>query len=59
MPELAKVANKYIHAPWQMGRIEQEAIGVVIGRDYPGPIVDHAEARESTLARYSVVKKTS
>jgi deoxyribodipyrimidine photo-lyase len=59
VPELAKVANKYIHAPWQMGRIEQEAIGVVIGRDYPGPIVDHAQARESTLARYSVVKKTS
>ena len=59
VPELAKVANKYIHAPWQMGRIEQEAIGVVIGRDYPGPIVDHAQARESTLTRYSVVKKTS
>jgi deoxyribodipyrimidine photo-lyase len=59
VPELTKVANKYIHAPWQMGRIEQEAIGVVIGRDYPGPIVDHAQARESTLARYSVVKKSS
>ena len=59
VPELTKVANKYIHAPWQMGRIEQEVIGVVIGRDYPGPIVDHAQARESTLARYSVVKKAS
>ena len=59
VPELTKVANKYIHAPWQMGHIEQEAIGVVIGRDYPGPIVDHAQARESTLARYSVVKKAS
>ncbi len=57
VPELAKVPNKYIHAPWLMGRIEQEAIGVVIGRDYPGPIVDHAKAREETLARYAVVKK--
>ncbi|WP_153130024.1 cryptochrome/photolyase family protein [Dechloromonas hortensis] len=57
VPELAKVANKYIHAPWLMGRVEQEGLGVVIGRDYPGPIVDHAQAREKTLARYAVVKK--
>src|SRR5574343_473249 len=59
VPELAAVPNKYIHAPWLMGRIEQEATGVVIGRDYPGPIVDHAKAREETLARYAVVKKPS
>jgi deoxyribodipyrimidine photo-lyase len=58
VPELANVANKYIHAPWQMGRVEQEGIGVVIGRDYPAPIVDHAAAREKTLARYAVVKQT-
>lgn len=57
LPELAKVPNKYIHAPWTIGRLAQEALGVVIGRDYPGPIVDHATAREKTLARYAVVKK--
>ncbi|UCV11424.1 deoxyribodipyrimidine photo-lyase [Dechloromonas denitrificans] len=57
VPELAQVANKYIHAPWLIGRIEQEALGVVIGRDYPGPIVDHAKARDETLARYAVVKR--
>ena len=56
VPELAKVANKFIHAPWQMGRVEQEGIGVVIGRDYPAPIVDHAVAREKTLARYAILK---
>jgi len=58
VPELAAVPTKYIHAPWTMGRIEQESIGTVIGRDYPAPIVDHAQAREETLARYAVVKKT-
>jgi deoxyribodipyrimidine photo-lyase len=56
VPELANVTNKYIHAPWLMGRIEQESCGVVIGRDYPPPIVDHAAARAKTLARYAVVK---
>ena len=59
VPELSKVPDKYIHAPWTMGRLEQEALGVVIGRDYPGPIVDHAAARAKTLARYAVVKKGS
>ncbi|WP_153147456.1 deoxyribodipyrimidine photo-lyase [Dechloromonas sp. H13] len=57
VPELAALPNKRIHAPWQMGKLEQESIGVVIGRDYPGPIVDHATAREKTLGRYAVVKK--
>ena len=59
VPELAQVANKYIHAPWLMGRIEQEALGIIIGRDYPAPVVDHAAAREKTLERYAVVKKGS
>ena len=35
---------------------ELQAAGVVLGRDYPLPIVDHATARERTLQRYAVVK---
>jgi deoxyribodipyrimidine photo-lyase len=30
---------------------------VELGKTYPHPIVDHAEAREKTLERYAVVKK--
>jgi deoxyribodipyrimidine photo-lyase len=59
VPELGRVSNKYIHAPWQMGRLEQEATGTVIGRDYPAPIIDHARARTETLARYAVVRKAA
>lgn len=59
VPELAKVPDKFIHAPWKMGRLEQEALGVIIGRNYPAPIVDHAAARGKTLARYAVVKKSA
>jgi len=57
VPELAGVPTRWIHAPWQMPPLEQQACGVVVGRDYPLPIVDHARAREKTLARYAVVKK--
>lgn len=53
LPELAAVPDQYIHAPWKMTRSEQAAAGVVIGRDYPAPIVDHAAARDRTLARYA------
>ncbi|WP_265945189.1 cryptochrome/photolyase family protein [Dechloromonas sp. A34] len=59
VPELAAVPDKYIHSPWRMSQDEQERAGVVIGRDYPGPIVDHAQAREKTLARYGVIRKAS
>jgi deoxyribodipyrimidine photo-lyase len=37
--------------------MELQAAGLVIGKTYPAPIVDHSEAREKTLARYAVVKK--
>jgi deoxyribodipyrimidine photo-lyase len=57
VPELAGLANRHIHSPWLMSRSEQEAAGVIIGRDYPSPMVDHARARADTLARYSVITK--
>lgn len=53
VPELAAVPDKFIHAPWRMSPVDQEGCGVVIGRDYPRPVVDHAVARERTLARFS------
>jgi deoxyribodipyrimidine photo-lyase len=57
VPALAKLSNKAIHAPWLAKPLELEEAGLVLGRDYPKPIVDHAEARALTLERYAVVKK--
>lgn len=55
LPELARVPDRHIHAPWTMPRLLQEAVGCVIGRDYPAPVVDHAAARKQTLARYGKI----
>lgn len=56
VPELAAVPDKFIHAPWRMPPADQEAIGVIIGRDYPRPVVDHAAARQRTLERYGRIR---
>lgn len=57
LPELAKLPDKFIHAPWTAPPLEQQAAGCVVGRDYPAPVVDHAVAREQTLALYAAVKR--
>ncbi len=49
-PELAALDAKAIHAPWERAPLAMSGV------DYPRPIVDHAIARERTLARYAVVK---
>jgi deoxyribodipyrimidine photo-lyase len=56
VPELAKLSDKAIHAPWLAQPIALAQAGVVLGGNYPLPIVAHDEARLKTLARYAVVK---
>ena len=56
LPELAKVPDRWIHAPWTMPPLEQQAAGFAVGRDYPAPIVDHAVQRERALALYKAVR---
>ncbi|MBK6908806.1 MAG: deoxyribodipyrimidine photo-lyase [Rhodocyclaceae bacterium] len=46
VPELTSVPEKFIHAPWTWSGFGK--------LDYPPPIVDHAVARTSTLARYKL-----
>ena len=57
VPVLAGLTNSAIHAPWLAGPLELASANVVLGQNYPQPIVDHAQAREKTLLRYAVVKK--
>jgi deoxyribodipyrimidine photo-lyase len=54
VPELAAVPDEYVREPWTMPLEVQLEVGCVVGRDYPEPIVDHAEARRAALERYRV-----
>jgi deoxyribodipyrimidine photo-lyase len=52
VPELANCNDKEIHAPWLIPPLRQQSIGVVIGKNYPAPVVDHATQRALALALY-------
>jgi deoxyribodipyrimidine photo-lyase len=57
VPEMARVPLRYLHAPWEMPPGVQRDARCRIGRDYPRPIVDHADARRQTLARYAAARR--
>ena len=52
LPELAAVPDEYVHQPWRMPVAEQRSCGVIIGVDYPAPIVEHAFARQRALQAF-------
>ena len=56
VPELAAMPSKYIHAPWQAPAEVLESADVVIGANYPAPIVDIKESRERALAAFKFTK---
>jgi deoxyribodipyrimidine photo-lyase len=57
VPELAAVPEVVVHEPWRMASAAQAAAGCVIGRDYPSPVVDHAEAVRHARSRFSELKR--
>jgi len=56
VPELARVPARWVHAPWTAPEDELRAAGVTPGREYPRPLVDHAEARARALAAYASLR---
>ena len=52
LPELADLPTKYLHEPWKIPTEDQERLGVVIGKDYPAPIVDHKLESKRAKAYY-------
>ncbi|HWS76039.1 MAG TPA: deoxyribodipyrimidine photo-lyase [Quisquiliibacterium sp.] len=56
LPQLADLPDRHLHAPWLAPAMVLQAAGVRLGENYPRPAVDHAAAREATLARYAVLR---
>ncbi len=54
LPALRKIPEEFIFEPWTLPQALQAQCGVLIGRDYPAPVVDHVatarQARETLWA---------
>ena len=54
VPELSIVHKDYIHKPWEL---DKKISGFELGKNYPLPIVNHQQARESALLAFQKIKK--
>jgi deoxyribodipyrimidine photo-lyase len=56
VPELAALPSKYIHEPWAASDSVLKQAGLVLGCDYPLPVVDHDKARKAALAAFAALR---
>jgi deoxyribodipyrimidine photo-lyase len=56
VPELARLPEGCIHAPWEADPAILAHAGVHLGRTYPCPIIGLGEGRERALAAYGKMK---
>jgi len=59
VPELRELGDRDIHTPWEVAPLDLAVAGITLGETYPWPIVDHAMARDRTLAAYAAAKGTA
>ncbi len=58
-PELAHLPNKYLHCPFDAPDLELRAAGIILGRNYPAPIIGHKEGRQKALDAFAAFKEIS
>jgi deoxyribodipyrimidine photo-lyase len=56
-PELAKMPDKFLHAPFEAQESVRSKAGVTLGLSYPEPIVEHSAARQRALDAYKQTRE--
>ena len=51
LPQFKDFPKKFIYEPWEAPLELQQKLGVVIGKDYPEPIVDHKTISKDNMGR--------
>jgi deoxyribodipyrimidine photo-lyase len=57
--ELKGIDDAVIHAPWEKESDIQEKYKVVLGKDYPKPMVDLKATRDRALSAYEKIKENA
>jgi deoxyribodipyrimidine photo-lyase len=57
VPELAGLPDKWVACPWAAPPGTLDAAGIVLGRDYPEPVVDPRGSRDEALRRFEKLKR--
>jgi deoxyribodipyrimidine photo-lyase len=57
VPELARLPDRFIHRPWEAPDAALRDAGVLLGRDYPRPVVEHAAGRRRALDAFAAMRR--
>lgn len=57
LPELRRLPDKHIHAPWEAGSTVLRKAGVVLEGNYPAPIVDLRTSRDLALTAWQTMRR--
>ncbi|MBX7145735.1 MAG: DNA photolyase family protein [Alphaproteobacteria bacterium] len=55
LPILKNLSDNDIHTPWKLSKEKLKDCGLVLGKNYPYPIVDHEVARKKALNAYKAL----
>ncbi len=55
LPELARLPDRWIHAPWTAPSQVLAEAGIKLDKTYPAPIIDHSWARQRALSAYASI----
>jgi deoxyribodipyrimidine photo-lyase len=58
VPELSALPMEHIFSPWEAPKAILETSGVILGQNYPLPIVELKKSRESALNAFAKLKET-
>jgi deoxyribodipyrimidine photo-lyase len=59
VPELSRLPDRFLHAPWEAPEDVLAASGVRLGQNYPHPIVDLAAGRQQALDAFNALSRNA
>lgn len=57
VPELKKIPDEYLFNPWEAPKNILHNAGIILGKDYPKPIIDLKHSRHRALEAFSCLKQ--